>query len=153
MKTLLLLIYSNLKMICRNRQALFWALAFPLIFVGIFGLFRLDQPPVVDMLVVDHSKSAFSRAMIESLITIDHINVEESTKENVAIDKLRIGEADYVLKIPLGLSESIEGGDSRSPVEVSLIYDGGDMTASIVISTVERFIHEVNKQLTESPTL
>lgn len=153
MKTLLFLIYSNLKMIYRNRQALFWALAFPLIFVGIFGLFRLDQPPVVDMLIVDHSKSAFSRAMIESLITIDHINVEEGTKENVAIDKLRIGETDYVLKIPFGLSGSIESGDSRSPVEVSLMYDGGDMTASIVISTVERFVHEVNSQLTESPTL
>ena len=73
MKTLLFLIYSNLKMIYRNRQALFWALAFPLIFVGIFGLFRLDQPPVVDMLIVDHSKNDFSRAMIESLITIEHI--------------------------------------------------------------------------------
>ena len=133
MKTLLFLIYSNLKMIYRNRQALFWALAFPLIFVGIFGLLRLDQPPVVDMLIVDHSKSDFSRSMIESLITIDHINVEESTKESVAIDKLRIGETDYVLKIPFGLSGSIESEDSRSPIEVSLMYDGGDMTALSLI--------------------
>ena len=52
---LLPLVLANLKMIYRNRQALFWALAFPLIFVGIFGLFRLDELPTVELLVVDYA--------------------------------------------------------------------------------------------------
>ena len=30
---------ANLKMLARDRQALFWALLFPLIFVVVFGLF------------------------------------------------------------------------------------------------------------------
>ena len=38
------LIIANLKIIIRNRQALFWALVFPLIFVVVFGLFRIDEP-------------------------------------------------------------------------------------------------------------
>ena len=47
------LIIADLKMIYRNRQALFWAMAFPLIFVTIFGLFRLATPPEINLLVVD----------------------------------------------------------------------------------------------------
>jgi len=38
---LLRLAIANLKMTIRNRHAIFWALAFPLIFVVVFGV--LDQ--------------------------------------------------------------------------------------------------------------
>ena len=42
---LLSLTIANLKMTYRNKQALFWSLAFPLIFVTAFGLFNFDDPP------------------------------------------------------------------------------------------------------------
>ena len=37
------LVLANLKLIYRDRQAAFWAIAFPLIFLLIFGLFNFDD--------------------------------------------------------------------------------------------------------------
>lgn len=39
MGTLLKLFIADIKMLFRNRQALFWSLAFPLIFTIVFGFF------------------------------------------------------------------------------------------------------------------
>ncbi|MBM3945892.1 MAG: ABC transporter permease, partial [SAR202 cluster bacterium] len=58
---------ADLKMIVRNRQALFWALAFPLIFVVVFGLFRLDQVNPATIAVVDQSNDPVSRGLVEGL--------------------------------------------------------------------------------------
>ena len=41
--TFFVLLGANLKLIYRNRQALFWSLAFPILFLFIFGLFALVQ--------------------------------------------------------------------------------------------------------------
>lgn len=38
------LVGANLKILVRNRQALFWSMVFPLIFVTTFGLLKLDVP-------------------------------------------------------------------------------------------------------------
>ena len=40
---LIALVLANLKLIYRDKQAGFWAIAFPLIFLLIFGLFNYDD--------------------------------------------------------------------------------------------------------------
>jgi len=38
---------ASAKMLYRDKQALFWALAFPVIFAVVFGLFDFEQTPEV----------------------------------------------------------------------------------------------------------
>ena len=101
------LIAANIKMMYRNRQAIFWALAFPLIFVTIFGLFRLDQPLSIHLLVVDHAQDQVSLALVQSLSDLDRLEVEEMGDEADARQRLKDGEASYLLVIPAGRSEQM----------------------------------------------
>ena len=40
---------ASVKMIYRDRQVLFWALVFPIIFAAVFGLFGFEDAPEVEI--------------------------------------------------------------------------------------------------------
>ena len=46
------LFVASVKMLYRDRQALFWAMAFPVIFTVVFGLFDFTQTPELSIRVV-----------------------------------------------------------------------------------------------------
>ena len=46
---------ANLKMMARNRQAIFWALFFPLLLVVVFGLFDFNCVCCADVAVIEQS--------------------------------------------------------------------------------------------------
>ena len=150
---LLALILANLKMIYRNRQALFWAMAFPLIFVVIFGLFRLDEPPDVNILVIDQSQDALSKGLIASLSAIAGYKLEERQDEAKARQEVKDGDKGYLLIIPEGMASLLEKRTNQEPVNVTLVYDRTSQTAPSIIATVQRFIEEANKQIVQAPTL
>ena len=96
------LLLANLKMLVRDRQALFWALFFPLIFVVVFGLFDVGgEPDSVDLAIIDHSDSPLSHSIrtrlsqIELLDITDKFNTEEEAEE-----ALKDGDLEYVLSFP-----------------------------------------------------
>ena len=70
------LLLANLKIIVRDHQALFWALVFPLIFVVVFGLFRMDEPGTTTVAVVDKSQDSVSQALITNLGDIELLKLE-----------------------------------------------------------------------------
>ena len=111
-------------MIFRNRQAIFWALMFPLIFVTVFGLFRLDEPPPIELLIIDNADDEVSSSMIESFQSISNVEVQRwdaSLKQ--AKDKLGKGDVQYLLVIPELLVERALGSDGKNPVQLELFYD------------------------------
>src|SRR3990172_9973977 len=101
------LIIANLKIIVRDRQALFWALVFPLIFVVVFGLFRMDEMGNTTVAVVDKSKDPVSTALIANLESIAVLELNLDMDEPEAQDALREGEIDLVLLIPESLAERV----------------------------------------------
>lgn len=150
---LLALVLANLKMIYRNRQALFYALVFPLIFVAVFGLFRLGETPEVGILVIDRANDAVSTALVKSLAATGRFKVEERGDETKARQELREGKTGYLLIIPEGMAARLARGDGQGPVNVTLLYDRGSQTAPIVIGTVERFVDQINQRITQAPIL
>ncbi|MBI4339075.1 MAG: ABC transporter permease [Chloroflexi bacterium] len=150
---LLALTLANLKMILRNRQALFWAMAFPLIFVTIFGLFRLDQPPTINLLVVDHAQDSLSTALVKNLAGLERFEVAEVQDEERARRDVQDGEVGYLLVIPEGLAEKLATPGGNQPVPIELVYDRGSQTAAIIIGTIQRFVQETNQQITHAPTV
>ena len=147
---LLPLTIANIKLIYRNRQALFWALFFPLIFVTVFGVFRLDDPPSVDLLVVDRAQDPLSRRLLESLEAVEGFHLQEREDEAAARREVQEGEASYLLLVPEGLAAQTAQG---AAAQVLLLYDRSNQTAPMIIGMVQRFVEEANRQLTGAPTL
>ena len=118
-------------------------MAFPLIFILIFGLFNFDQPPSAELTVVDHADDDLSRSFVEGLREIDFFTLEDESDEEAARRALADGEVGYVLIIPEGLTERAtaqEGG-----VTLTLLYDETQiLTNSIVRSVLQQSLDQVN---------
>lgn len=67
---------ASLKMVVRDRQALFWALAFPIIFLGVFRLFSFDSFGTTDIVVsLDEAARPEQQALLGALQDVDFLEV------------------------------------------------------------------------------
>ena len=134
---------ANLKMILRNRQALFWALAFPVVMLGIFGIVGGFRSTTVTVGVVDYANDALSERIITSLRDLQDFDVEVREDEEAARNEVRDGDLGYLLLIPEGLESQAQSGP---PVSLKLVYDEGLLGGSVVVA-IERFLDQMNLEL------
>ena len=134
---------ANVKMIVRNRQALFWALAFPVVMLGIFGLVGGFRSSTVTIGVVDYAVDALSDRLIGSLSDMPEFEVEIRDDEEAAREEVRDGDLGYLLLIPEGLETLAQSGP---PVSLTLVYDEGLLGGSVVVA-IERFLDQINLEL------
>ncbi len=149
------LFVANLKMMVRNRQALFWALIFPLIFIVIFGLFDMDNPGSRNMVVIDNAKSPASQALVQSLGEIQFLEIDKTyTDETSARAALSKGKVDYVLIVPEDLKQVAGGvlGAPRAPVSITLVVDQSKVQSNqLVTGVLQQWVDEVNLQMAGAP--
>ena len=146
------LIVANMKIIVRNRQALFWALLFPLIFVVVFGLFKLDEPGKTTIAIVDRAQDPVSKAFISNLGSIELLTLEQDKSEQEARDALKAGTISFVLLIPRGLAEQVQ--NTSSPVAITIIYDESRMQSNqIILGVIRQFVDQTNMALQQAKPL
>ena len=110
MKAFVQLFLANLREVYRDRMALFWMLAFPLIFVLIFGaIFNNDTPPSVELGLVLEDQGP-EVAQLEA--TLSQVPVIELTKGDRATmeQQLQDGEIEALLIVPAGASTAMAEG-------------------------------------------
>ena len=114
MRTQLAFIVAEFKMYYRDRLALFWSLAFPIVLMLIFGFLNFGDdfaPP--RLAVVDQANNATSNALMTGLNqgpgAVGSIVIEESSDLEATRDSIRAGDLDAVLIIPdtFGTSEDV----------------------------------------------
>ena len=71
------LTWANLKMMARNRQAIFWALFFPLLLVVVFGLFDFNGVSAAGVVVIDQSGGDRAALLRERLGEIGFLQLED----------------------------------------------------------------------------
>ena len=139
-------------MIVRNRQALFWALAFPVVMLGIFGLVGGFRSSTVTIGVVDYANDALSKRLIDSLSDMPEFEVElwvvRAAGEEAAREAVRDGDLGYLMVIPEGLESIAQSGP---PVSLTLVYDEGLLGGSVVVE-IERFLDRINLELAGAST-
>ncbi len=124
------LFWANLKMMVRNRQATFWALFFPLIFVVVFGLFDFDGLGSSRVAIVAEADSPVVSQVIGGLAAIHALDVREEVGPafplNVANGRLQVeqGDLDYLLVLPPDPGPSDGEQSTRTPA--TLVYASGD---------------------------
>ena len=150
------LLVANLKMMVRDRQTLFWALAFPLIFVAVFGLFDIGGFSSVDLAIIDRADTQLSHTIRENLASIESLDIEtQYAGEDEARQALEDGDLDYLLVIPPALtsvtSGSVDGDggvNATEPVSLSLYYDQTNVQANqLVLGVLRQFLDELNLEL------
>lgn len=128
---------ASIKMIYRDKQALFWAIAFPLLFAIVFGLFDFTSVPDSRVVVVQPAIPAYAPAVdsVESALKeIEFFDV--SRIGSVAAGKTAIEEADADIVVEvtatgpqdLTVSTYYNGanpqGSQQSLIAMSRVVDG-----------------------------
>ena len=131
MKIYLALTIASLKMYFGNRQALFWALFFPLLIMIIFGIMNFDGYNAPEVGVNDAAQNDASRALIQALKGGENevLEVTTSTIEEIQHD-LQFSGSRAAILIP----ENYGVPGELAVIEVT--YDQRFMQERAVVSTV-----------------
>lgn len=138
-----LLIAASTKMIVRDRQNLFWALAFPVLFLLVFRLFAIGELSRTELLLVVEEPGPTPTALRSALedASFLEVTVLQPFDEAEALRQLDDGDVDAVLLVR-------GSGPSTQAELVHAIADpiGGALT----VSGVEALVNEVNLGLMSS---
>ena len=114
---------ANLKMMARNRQAIFWALFFPLLLVVVFGLFDFNGVGAADVVVIDQSGGPRAELLRERLEEIEFLGLEfQETDPDKARDRVADGGLGYLIVIPQTFDDPAAQERTGSPPPVTLVY-------------------------------
>jgi ABC-2 type transport system permease protein len=125
MHALLALTLANIRSYTRDRAALFWTLAFPLVFIVMFGLiFQGSGQSRLTMGWVDADGTAASAELRAKFAAAAGVTLEDSTQEQ-AIADMKLGQLDAVLAVPAGYGASLEAvaAGTGAPATVSVYTD------------------------------
>ncbi|CAN5506917.1 ABC transporter permease [soil metagenome] len=142
MKPLRYMILANYRMTLRNRMALFWNLAFPMIFIVLFGfLFTTDFSVGIGVAGADTNET--SRDIAGQLDTISAFNVTTGSRDG-ELNALEDGRRSVVI--------IFEEGAQAGQVTAQLYYDDSDPQQSqIALSAVQQVLDQINLQSMEGP--
>ena len=152
---MLALLVANLKMMVRDRQTLFWALVFPLMFVVVFSLFDVGSTGSVDLAIIDEAGSPLSQGIREELAKIEYLDIDSGyATQTEAQQAVRDGDLEYLLVIPGALAE-LRTGDARTPlVPITLYYDQANFLENqLVEGVIRQYLNDVNLELAEAGRL
>jgi ABC-2 type transport system permease protein len=98
---------ANIKSYVRDRAALFWTLAFPLIFIFMFGfIFQGGGTSRLTLGWVDDDRSAASTDLHQRFDDQDGVTLEDGGADET-LGKMRQGDVDAVIVVPSGYGETL----------------------------------------------
>jgi ABC-2 type transport system permease protein len=112
MRALSALTVANVRGFVRDRAALFWTLAFPLIFIFLFGfIFQGSGGPALDVAWVDEDASPASARLRAAFAAEDGVELTDQDRA-AAIASMQDGEADTVIVVPAGYGAGLAAAES-----------------------------------------
>ena len=136
---------ASLKMLYRDRQSLFWALAFPVIFAVVFGLFDFTDSPEATFEIVGGSGSPVSEALADGLGRTESFTVERGDELQQARARLEDGEVDVVLSVP---DAPAVPGDPAPRTSIELLYNESNADVNqFALGAVDRVVNGLNLRL------
>ena len=158
MRALVPLTVANVRSFMRDRAAVFWTIAFPVIFILLFGLIFSGNGGTYTVGWVDEDATAAS-AQLRAAFEAGPLTLKDSDQA-AALEQMHDGTLDAVIVVPAGYGAAVaeaSGSASVSAVvapKTSLVVyvDPSSQTAMAAISTtVEQTVGVVNQALTGRP--
>src|SRR4029078_600192 len=129
---------ANLKSFVRDRAALFWTLAFPVVFVILFGTIFSGGGAQYNLAWVDQDGGQAATALREAFAANAPVDLTDGTFEE-AKAKMLSGDVDGILVIPKGLQaviDSAQAGQHPDPVQVTVVTDPSRSNTALAIRQI-----------------
>lgn len=132
MSAFLSMVLANLKMTARNRVALFWNLAFPLIFILLFGFLFSGDDITINVGVVGDDSSPVAASVVDTMRSTEGFEVHVGGDDE-ELDALRDG--DRAVVVVFGAP------DSSGAVPADLYWDSSDpQMGQVALNAVQSFL-------------
>lgn len=147
MLKILQLLKANLIELTRNRAAIFWTVAFPIMFIVIFGLiFSGDSISPLKVGLVNYDQSPASAPVLEALGQVPVYEIQTGDETELR-DKLQKGNLSALIVIPADFGTALQSGQTS----LTIVYDPGNQTVSnIATSAFKGVVDGINQVMTGS---
>jgi ABC-2 type transport system permease protein len=136
MNALFALTVANIKSYVRDRAALFWTLAFPLIFIFMFGfIFQGGGGSELNLGWVDADGSPASAQLRDAFTASGAVKIVESSEDD-ALAQMRNGKVDSIIVVQKGYGATVAAGAAgtgQAPAAITVYTDPSrsNLTASV----------------------
>jgi ABC-2 type transport system permease protein len=138
MRALIALTIANLRSFTRDRAALFWTLAFPVVFVILFGTIFSGGSSNYTLGWVDQDGTAPVAALRQAFAENAPVELTDLSIDD-ARAKMTRGDLDGIIVLPKGVAAAIaaaQGGQAGAPVGVTVITDASRTSTSQAIQQI-----------------
>ncbi len=137
MRALLLLTVANIRSFTRDRSALFWTLAFPLIFVVLFGSIFSGGNANRTIGFADLDATPASTQLRSTFAAIPNVELAEGTPDDL-LARMRKGELSAVVVVPKGYATTVEA--KAEPADVTVYTDPSQSSADAATRQLVGFV-------------
>jgi ABC-2 type transport system permease protein len=145
MSTVISLYIASLREFVRNRLTIFWTLAFPVLFIVLFGLiFGGSSSTTFNVGLVDQDNTQASQGLVQGIKKVTALKIQTgdlSTERS----KLNKGDVDFVLIIPQGYQANL----GKQTTNIQMLYDSSrnQTTSQIELSAMQGMIQDINENI------
>jgi ABC-2 type transport system permease protein len=137
MQALLALTIANIRSYVRDRAALFWTLAFPLIFIFMFGfIFQSGGESRLTLGWVDEDRSAAATQLREGFRAQEGTELVDGSRDD-SLGRMRQGDVDGVIVVPAGYGEAVTAGAGGTGVPTSIVVYTDPSRSNLVASVYQ----------------
>ncbi len=144
----------DIKRLFRDKTAIFFVFAFPLIFLFIFGTINSGNSEVsFDIAVVNQSETAFSKDFAEQIKNNKTFKVDSSVRTiDQAKDLMNRSEIDATVVLPQDFGEQ-QAGKQYPSGQAKVLYDQNNQQAASTLTAIfDGIFKEINTKLLPSDT-
>jgi ABC-2 type transport system permease protein len=148
MKAFTQLFLANLREFGRERMAVFWTIAFPVLFILIFGLiFTRDTTFSTDLGLVVEDRGATGQELARAFKRVNIFKSSEGRRQD-ELAALRDGKRDAVVIIRAGVSDAVA---HVTPAPIELHYDPARSSSQVVLSVVDQVLQAAAQRIRPRP--
>ena len=151
MKVLSNLLIANIKQFVRERAALFWSFAFPLIFILMFGAVFSGTDDIsfsVGLVMEDDSPSAQTLSTVLGQVTAFELSTGEKDSE---LQALNDGDRGAVIVVPADFGETISQGGKGN---IDVYYDPAKSSSQqALLPIIRQVLNEFDRIVGQAPSL
>ena len=151
MKAFVQLYVASFKEFARERMTIFWTLAFPVLFILLFGvIFSNNNDAKLAVGLVVEDKGATAATLAQAIKSIPVFEITEGAREP-ELAALRKGDRRGVIVLPAGLSLTIA---QNKAVSLPVFYDPTQQQQSqIVLGVLRDLTEQADRRISGTPVL
>src|SRR5690349_19881581 len=142
MRALLSLTAANIRSYTRDRAALFWTLAFPLIFILMFGLiFQGGGTAGLNLGWADEDGTPAATTLREGFDSLKGVEITPADRE-ASLASMKDGKVDAVIVVPAGYGQAVGSAQGGTPTPTNIVVYT-DPSRSNLAGSVEQTVAAV----------